>query len=67
MFIDISSHDQKGNRLGENKDGDKDKYLVIAAKYLKVHYMVMFGLFFFVAASYGIRHYCMHTAGIFMF
>ncbi|VDN21241.1 unnamed protein product [Gongylonema pulchrum] len=56
MFIDINN----GN---ETKMPDKDKYLVIAAQYLKLHNMVMFTLFFIVAASYGIRHYCMHTAG----
>lgn len=66
MFIDIGGNWEKNENLMENKADDKNMYFILAAKYLRVHYMVLFGLFCFVATSYGIRHYCMHTAGIFM-
>ncbi|VDM95123.1 unnamed protein product [Thelazia callipaeda] len=61
MFIDVDGNCEE--RQSEGNEDDKNKYFVLAAKYLKVHYMVMFSLFFIVAVSYGIRHYCMHTAG----
>uniref|UniRef100_A0A915Q7B1 Uncharacterized protein n=1 Tax=Setaria digitata TaxID=48799 RepID=A0A915Q7B1_9BILA len=63
MFIDIDGTNEKEGNLGKNKTDDKNLYFVLAAKYLRVHYMVLFGLFCIVAVSYGIRHYCMHTAG----
>lgn len=66
MFIDIGSNCEKEGNVRENQTDDKNMYLTTAAKYLRVHYIMLFGLFCIVAASYGIRHYCMHTAGILM-
>uniref|UniRef100_A0A0R3RH81 ABC transporter n=1 Tax=Elaeophora elaphi TaxID=1147741 RepID=A0A0R3RH81_9BILA len=63
MFIDIDDNREKEGNVTENKTNDKNIYFILAAKYLRVHYMILFGLFCVVAASYGIRHYCMHTAG----
>nr|ALI16768.1 haf ABC transporter 1 [Dirofilaria immitis]ALI16769.1 haf ABC transporter 1 [Dirofilaria immitis] len=66
MFIDIDDNHEKKEIVRENKSDDKNMYFILAAKYLRIHYMVLFGLFCIVAASYGIRHYCMHTAGQFV-
>ncbi|VDO28292.1 unnamed protein product [Brugia timori] len=66
MFIDIDGNCEKEGDVRENKTDEKNMYFILAAKYLRVHYMVLFGLFCIAAASYGIRHYCMHTAGVFM-
>uniref|UniRef100_A0A1I8ESW9 ABC transporter n=1 Tax=Wuchereria bancrofti TaxID=6293 RepID=A0A1I8ESW9_WUCBA len=63
MFIDIDGDCEKEGNVRENKTDEKNMYFILAAKYLRVHYMVLFGLFCIAAASYGIRHYCMHTAG----
>nr|CRZ25152.1 BMA-HAF-3 [Brugia malayi] len=63
MFIDIDGNCEKEGDVRENKTDEKNMYFILAAKYLRVHYMVLFGLFCIAAASYGIRHYCMHTAG----
>ncbi|VBB25484.1 unnamed protein product [Acanthocheilonema viteae] len=63
MFIDIDGNCEKEGNVKENQTDDKNMYFILAAKYLRVHYMVLFGLFCIVVTSYGIRHYCMHTAG----
>lgn len=66
LFIDIDGNCEKEGNLRENQTDDRNIYFIMAAKYLRTHYMILFGLFCVVAASYGIRHYCMHTAGNFV-
>ncbi|VDM07139.1 unnamed protein product [Wuchereria bancrofti] len=53
MFIDIDGDCEKEGNVRENKTDEKNMYFILAAKYLRVHYMVLFGLFCIAAASYG--------------